>query len=70
MIMWLWRLIFGTYQCRHKWNVISKHRVERDIIDNSGFNFLNPIKYTEKGLCHVMQCEHCGEIKEVKIGAM
>jgi hypothetical protein len=56
MIMWIWRLIFGKPLCVHKWKIIREANMtprgpETCVI----------------GMVYVLQCEHCGDIKDKTI---
>lgn len=55
MILWLWRLIVGTYRCRHRWKTVNDDPLKIIRKSTTGTEVL-------RGRVYQMQCEHCGEI--------
>jgi hypothetical protein len=55
MLGWLWRVIVGRFNgCTHKWKLIS----ETGVVPYEG-----ALPYYRK---YVLQCEHCGNLKNKK----
>ena len=54
MLLFLWRLIFGTKPCEHDWITIDQFEI---------INFHGNVK----GQIYVLKCSHCDVIKQYTV---
>lgn len=60
MLMFLKALFIGTPSCQHKWSVMNQWSVSK-----RRYSFDD---WTQVGTRYAMRCDHCGDLKEVKMG--